>query len=74
MFNFGKVWGYLAAAVAAVVGVFLFRAKNKSDGRSEERAKQQEKVIEAIKEKSDLDRELVDSDARAKLREKHYRD
>lgn len=43
-----KVWGYVVAAGVLLAGVAAFWFKAKSEGKSEERAKQTEKIHEKV--------------------------
>ena len=65
---FSKLWGYLAvaaAAVAAVVGLYL---KGKSAGRTEEKAKATEKVLENVEKAGKARRDQRDSGKRERVR------
>ena len=75
-----KLWGWLAGALAVVVGLFLWGKSKKSEGAQEAMAeikeKQLDKHIELLneaKEIEDNNAQLSDNDVRRVLFEKHGR-
>lgn len=68
---FNKIWLYLGIALAAIAGYFGWKAKVRSDAVNEERAKRQQDVVDAFKDrqKSDADIDnLSDDELRERLR------
>ena len=69
-----KVLAVLVAAVGILGGLFVYGRSKKAEGRADADHEQLEGAMDAVKDKADLDRELGDTDARKRLREKHFRD
>ena len=68
-----KVYAYLAAIVAALLGLFTIFSKGKSQGKQEVKQEQQEKVIENVKKAKkvvDDNNKLTNDAVRNELRDK----
>ena len=69
-----RIWAILAAVVVAVGGILTFFFSAKKAGSDAKQAEQLKETLDAVEDKTALDRELDDADARKRLRDKHYRD
>ncbi len=69
-----KALAALAVVAGILVSIFAFGRQKKAEGRRDAEHEQLEELADAVREKSDLDSDLVDPDERERLREKHYRD
>jgi hypothetical protein len=71
------IWGYLAAAGAALVAIFAVLAKAKQSGREEVITAQAKKEAENVKTAQKVEREVAvapPADVHKRLRDKYSRD
>lgn len=69
-----SIWTKLVIVAGILSGIVLTVWKIISTGRRLEQADQMEETLDAVKDKNDLDHELIDPAARERLREDHFRD
>lgn len=55
---FDKLWLYLGIAIAAIGAFFGIRAKIRSDAIDEERARQQQEVLNAAKQRKEIEQRI----------------
>jgi hypothetical protein len=71
------IWGYLAAAGAALVAILAVLAKAKQSGREEVITKQAKKEVENVKKAQKVERDISvakPADVHKRLRDKYGRD
>ena len=69
-----KVYAALAGLVAALGMLLAMLLGARKAGKDSKQAEQMKETLDAVQDKTDLDRELDDPDARERLRDEHYRD
>lgn len=52
---FDKIWLYLGIALAAIGAYFGWKTKVRSDARNEERQRQQQEVVNAAKDRKNIE-------------------